>query len=146
MFVVTFRTQFDGFLFISPPLRVVEAIVDFNRSGSMSRVPCGTNPEAALCSCDVALRHWNHRYYPCLSIFRGAGPIRSGVWELMWRTRSDARILLVYLILTIRIGGNRCISTHNRHMRGLHSCVATVLLALPGDINMFDSPPYLFQV
>ena len=79
MFIVTFRAGFDGLFFISLALTVAEAIVDFDRSGSMlisswnltghhvTTMPRGkkikkgcqpvlkfTNPETVLCLCDAA--------------------------------------------------------------------------------------------
>jgi len=39
VFIVTFRADFDGFLFISLALTVAVAIVDFDRSESMSISP-----------------------------------------------------------------------------------------------------------
>ena len=39
VFIGTFRASFDGFLFLSLALVVTEAIVDFDRSRSMSISP-----------------------------------------------------------------------------------------------------------
>ena len=96
VFIVTFRAGFDGLFFISLALTVAEAIVDFDRSGSMlisswnltghhdatgkkNKKSC--QPVLKFTMCDAALHDWNHRYHPQLLVSRGAGAIRSAVWE-----------------------------------------------------------------